>query len=137
MVHPPCPPWEILLWDSGFFACRIGRLNGGRLDAALLSAVDAWCREEAIDCLYFLADAEDPVVARTAEAAGFRLVDLRVTLDREMAALALPPVPDPAPHPTIRPARPEDLPALRRIAAAGPRHSRLYADPGFALARPH
>src|SRR5436309_8519333 len=115
MVHPPC---EVLLWDSGFFACRIGRLNGGRLDAALLPAVDAWCREEAIDCLYFLADAEDPAVARTAEAAGFRLVDLRVTLDPEMAALALPPVPPPPPIPPFPRPGPRTFP--RRRPSPGP-----------------
>jgi dTDP-4-amino-4,6-dideoxy-D-galactose acyltransferase len=124
------PLCEVLEWDSEFFGCRIGRVRGGRLDRGRLAAVEAWCRAEAIDCLYFLADSEDPETAALAEEAGFRLVDLRVTLDRETAALS-----SPEASPAIRGARPEDVPELRRIAAVSHHDSRFYADPHFDRGR--
>jgi dTDP-4-amino-4,6-dideoxy-D-galactose acyltransferase len=93
MATPPC---EVLPWDSGFFGCRVGRVLAGRLDRAGLAAVDSWCREQAIDCLYFLADSEDPATAALAEEGGFRLVDLRVTLERPLT-------PDPSPIPSPPP----------------------------------
>jgi dTDP-4-amino-4,6-dideoxy-D-galactose acyltransferase len=120
------PPCEILAWDSEFFGCRVGRVRGGTLDRERLAAIEAWLQAEAIDCVYFLADSDDPATAVLAEESGFRLVDVRVTLDRETAALILPEAAAP-----IRPARPGDLPALRRIAAASHHDSRFYADPHF------
>ena len=143
MSEPLC---EVLAWDSEFFGCRIGRIipleapieaKGGRLDPGLLAEVDAWCRAEAIDCLYFLADSGDPATAAVAEAGGFRLVDLRVTLEGPLT-------PDPSPipsrppgegRPLTRPFRPEDLSELRRIAAVSHHDSRFYADPHFDRAR--
>jgi len=129
---------EVLAWDSEFFGCRIGRLGENRLDHALLAEVDAWCRAEAIDGLYFLADSGDPATAALAEAAGFRLVDLRVTLEGPLT-------PGPSPLPSlppgeggaagIRQSRIADIPALRRIAAASHHDSRFYADPHFDRGR--
>jgi dTDP-4-amino-4,6-dideoxy-D-galactose acyltransferase len=127
MSTPPC---EILAWDSEFFSCRVGRVRGGRLDRERLAAIEAWLHAEAVDCLYFLADSGDPATAVLAEDAGFRLVDVRVTLEREMAALRLPEA-----AASIRPARPEDVPELRRIAAASHQDSRFYADPHFDRGR--
>jgi len=134
-MPPPMstPLCEVLAWDSEFFGCRVGRLAGGRLDPNLLVEVDAWCRAEAIDCLYFLADSGDPATAAVAEAGGFRLVDLRVTLEGPLT-------PDPSPipsrppgegRPLTRPFQPGDLPELRRIAALSHHDSRFYADPHF------
>jgi dTDP-4-amino-4,6-dideoxy-D-galactose acyltransferase len=131
MATPPC---EVLAWDSEFFGCRIGRVRNdhdGRLDRVRLAAVDAWCRAEQIDGLYFLAGCGDPATLALAEAGGFRLVDLRVTLDRETTALPVPAAASPA----VRPVRPEDVPELRRIAAASHQDSRFYADPHFDRAR--
>jgi dTDP-4-amino-4,6-dideoxy-D-galactose acyltransferase len=128
---------EVLAWDSELFGCRIGRLGGNRLDRAVLAEVDAWCRAEAIDCLYFLAGSGDPATAALAEEAGFRLVDLRVTLEGPLT-------PGPSPIPSlppgeggtaIRASRSEDIPALRRIAASSHRDSRFYADPHFDRGR--
>lgn len=127
METPPC---EVLAWDSEFFACRVGRVLGGRLDRARLAAVEAWCRAEAIDCLYFLAESGDPATAVLAEGAGFRLVDLRVTLGRSLAGFD-----PPEASSSVRPARGEDVPELRRIAAVSHRDSRFYADPHFGRGR--
>ena len=160
------PPCEVLAWDSEHFGCRIGRIvlgGGGCLDRERLAAVDAWCRAEAIDCLYFLADAGDPATAALAEEAGFRLVDLRVTLEGEQRPHPrplshLPPAPPPGEGrqeagsllfsplpgtgrgelgegPGVRAALPDDVPALRRIAAVSHHDSRFYADPHFDRAR--
>jgi len=127
MSTPPC---EVLPWDSEFFGCRVGRVHGGRLDRDRLAAIVAWCRAEAIDCLYFLADSGDPATAVLAEEAGFRLVDLRVTLEGVSARLDPPEVVS-----SIRPARVDDVPELRRIAAVSHHDSRFYADPHFDRGR--
>jgi dTDP-4-amino-4,6-dideoxy-D-galactose acyltransferase len=85
---------ELLAWDTRFFGHRIGRLRARAVDRELLERARRWCREEAIDCLYFLADAADPATAPLAEADGFRLVDLRVTLEGGVeSAPASPPAP--------------------------------------------
>jgi len=57
-------------------------VRGGRLNRETLAAIERWVAREAVECLYFLADPADPETAPLAEESGFRLVDLRVTLDR-------------------------------------------------------
>lgn len=127
MDADPCEP---LPWDSEFFACRVARVLGGRLDCGRLAAIEAWCRVNPIDCLYFLADPGDPATAVVAEEAGFRLVDLRVRLSRSLAGT------DPRDADSrIRPAREDDVPELRRIAAVSHHDSRFYADPHFDRGR--
>jgi ribosomal protein S18 acetylase RimI-like enzyme len=132
-----------LPWDSSFFGHRIARLRDGRLKAETLAETERWCRDERIDALYFLADVADPATAALAEAAGFRLVDVRVTLGRAVdprrtSAEGARRSEEACRTPTVdsvRPARPTDLPALRRIAAASHHDSRFYADPHFERER--
>ncbi len=124
----PEAPCVLLDWDSTFFSRRIGRLRDGSLDPETLEEVERWCRAERLDALYFLAPIDDPATAALAEAAGFRLVDVRVTLGRAIGPSA-PPTRGLAEH--VRPARSVDLPALRRIAAVSHLDSRFYADPHF------
>ncbi|HEY6323560.1 MAG TPA: GNAT family N-acetyltransferase [Thermoanaerobaculia bacterium] len=59
-------------------------MRGGRLNRETLAAIERWAARERIECLYFLADSGDPETARLAEESGFRLVDLRVTLERRL-----------------------------------------------------
>jgi ribosomal protein S18 acetylase RimI-like enzyme len=136
---------EPLAWDSEFFGRPIARVAGDRLDPGRVAEVLAWCGERAIAGLYFLAAADDPETARLAEDAGFRLVDVRLTLAR---ALGPPPAGDdlaaagrdapgaaPAGGPVaIRPTTAADLPALLPIARAAHRDSRFFADPAFPRA---
>ncbi|HXO26520.1 MAG TPA: hypothetical protein VOA80_04195, partial [Thermoanaerobaculia bacterium] len=61
-------------------------MRGGRLNRERLAAIERWVAREGIECLYFLADPGDPETAPLAEESGFRLVDLRVTLDRRLGA---------------------------------------------------
>ncbi len=124
----PCEP---LAWDSEHFGLRIARLTTGRPSADDLERARAWCAEQAIDCLYLLADAGDPAAVRRAEAAGFGLVDVRVTLERPLGAAEAADGVRGA-EVAIRPAAvPGDLPALGAIAAAAHRGTRFWNDPGF------
>lgn len=133
---PEEAPAEFLAWDSAFFGRRIGRVRGRRLTRATAAALDRWVAREGVECLYFLADSGDPETAPLAEERGFRLVDVRVTLERSGGAAAASgagraeATTGAAPART-RPATAADLPELRRIAATGHRDSRFYHDPHF------
>ncbi|HEY8504748.1 MAG TPA: GNAT family N-acetyltransferase [Gemmataceae bacterium] len=122
------PPCRCLPWDSEFFGCRIARADDPRPDADTLRRALSWCRAEGIDCLYWLADADEEC-ARLAEHFGFREVDRRVTLARR----GTPPGEgdEPVAGGIIRPCRPEDVPDLRQIAAASHTDSRFFADGRF------
>lgn len=117
------PLCRFLPWDTEFFGVRVGRVEPHRLTPASTAEILAWCRTHAIDLLYFLADFDDPDTVRLAEENRFHLVDLRVTLDRTLDATVSPPA-----TPSIRTARPDDLPALRAIASAAFRQSRFFFD---------
>jgi dTDP-4-amino-4,6-dideoxy-D-galactose acyltransferase len=116
-----------LEWDSRFFGSRIARLQRGRLDAATLNEALVWCRDNRIDCLYFLADADHAATARLAESDGFELTDIRMTFVRAIGeADALAPSSD-----GIRLASEQDLTGLRTIARTAHRDSRFYFDEHF------
>jgi dTDP-4-amino-4,6-dideoxy-D-galactose acyltransferase len=134
-------------------------VRGNRLTRETLARIERWAARESVECLYFLADAADPETAPLAEEAGFRLVDVRMTLDRRLrsggggagggrasgggagasAAGAAPAeavaVRQAAPAVALRRAAPADVPELRRIAAASHHDSRFYHDPHFDRGR--
>lgn len=122
-------PCRFLDWDSEFFGRRIASVSSPGLDRAAMDRVLEWRRRERIDCLYLLSDAGDLVTLRLAEERGFRLVDVRVTLDRTIDAAPG------AGWERIRSARPSDVPELRAIAATSHTASRFYADGRFERAR--
>ena len=118
-------PGQLLAWDSEFFGCRVARAADGRLTPASLAELLDWCRREAVDWLYFLADADDDQTVTLAEGAGFHQVDVRIELelalrDRPASASAGPS--------GVRPARESDLARLRPIAAAGHTDGRYFFD---------
>jgi RimJ/RimL family protein N-acetyltransferase len=119
----------VLDWDSAFFGRTIARLHATRLDAASLAAAQRFCAEAKVDCLYFLADADHAESVRLAQAAGFDLVDVKVTLDGDLTRLA------PPPEAGIRPFVPADVDALAAIARRSHVDSRFYYDGRFARAR--
>jgi len=120
---------ENLAWDSEFFGLRIARLLPRRLTVEIVEEAETWCRAGKIDCLYFLADSDDPHTVRIAEDRRFRFLDVRVTLARPIAPHG---GADSAVSPEmVRAFRGEDMPALRRLARASHRDSRFYADPMF------
>jgi len=128
-VEDPC---KFLDWDSEFFGYRIARFTGARLTPDLMDAVTDWCRSESIDCLYFLADSDDPPTIWLAEEHRFRLVEVRYTLERKLSDWD----PDTRPRDVkdvlIREARNEDIPIIQEIASTSYVDSRFYFDPHFS-----
>jgi dTDP-4-amino-4,6-dideoxy-D-galactose acyltransferase len=123
VAHADDAPCDLLEWDTEFWGTTIGRVRGGRLDSARLADVDGWARAHGVDCLYFLADADDPASAHAAEDGDFRLMDVRVELDRPAEAADLPE--------GVREAGASDREPLQAIAAASHGATRFYADPRF------
>ena len=117
-------PVEYLDWDSRFFGRRIARVRGHHLNDHLVAAILEWCSTQRIDCLYFLADAGDPRTVRLAERNAFDFVDIRTTFERSLEGL-------PEESTLIRPARPDDLPQLKRITGQSFSDSRFYYDSHF------
>ena len=116
-----------LPWDSEFFGRRIARLMPPTVEAESLQSALAWCQNENVECLYWLTDSGAATV-RLAEANGFYLTDVRLTLECRLPAAGLAQSPL-----TPRPAHLNDVPALRAIAQASHHDSRFYADENFPL----
>lgn len=123
-------PAELLDWDSEFFGIPVARVRGRTLDGDSAAAVEAWCAEHGVRCLYLLLDADDEESARTAEAHGFRQVDVRLTLRHDLEE-----IPEGDPRVPIRDAEPRHIHALAELAARSHRDSRFYHDPGFPKER--
>jgi dTDP-4-amino-4,6-dideoxy-D-galactose acyltransferase len=124
-----------LTWDSDFFGQRIGRINSHRLDPESVQAVLDWSQENAIDCLYFQADAGDPTSIRLAEKHGFRLTEVRLTYERHLEEWQPQPVPRDFGDVLLRPARPEDVPAIQEIARKAYTTTHFVVDPLFPAER--
>lgn len=126
-IEPPC---TYLVWDSDFFDCRIARANCHRLDDPTCKEILAWCAANRIDCLYFLADFDDPETTRVAENEKFLLADVRMTFERNTGEIPELPL-----SPVVRAAREEDLGVLRAIARKGHQDTRFYFDSHFNRAK--
>ena len=120
-----------LNWDSDFFGLRIGRVNSQRLENAQMHAALNWCRENAINCLYFMADAGDPATIRLAEEHGFRLCEVRLTYERDLKEWQPQPVPRQYGDVLIRQATAQDVPALQEIAKKAYTTTHYVTDPFF------
>jgi len=72
----------LLNWDSSFFGFKIAQLNVNSLKPEYIPEINNWCHQNAISCLYFLADFDSPESIRIAEENSFKLVDTRVELER-------------------------------------------------------
>jgi GNAT superfamily N-acetyltransferase len=122
---PSSPLCRLLEWDSQFFGRRIGRVCTERIGPAEVERIRQWSDAEGVECLYYLASAADAGSVRTAEEAGFRLTDIRMTRVRELGD-GFGATPE-----GVEPFRSEDVPALRAIARVGHRDSRFYFDGNF------
>lgn len=122
---------EFLEWDSAFFGKRIARLNLHTLEPDTLKQAFQWCREESIDCLYFLAESNDPQTIQLTELNRFHLVEVRYILERSLKNWD----PDTRLHDAmdvlIREPKPEDIEILQNIARTSYVDSRFYFDPHF------
>lgn len=119
---------QFLEWDSQLFGCRIGRANITSLTPEAISNLEAWRATHRIDCLYFLSDSADQPTTNLALANEFRLVDIRITLERQIQNSAV----ATSPATQIRKAVEADIPALREIARYNHRDSRFYNDGHFS-----
>ncbi len=127
----PTASCTYLDWDSDFFGVRIARVNAGHLAEETVAPILAWCADQAIDCLYFLADADDYATSRLAAQNDFYLVDLRVSLDRALVNGSTNGGSSDGNGSVIRPCEAADLPALKAIARTVHRDTRFYFDPRF------
>jgi len=126
-------PCVFLPWDSSFFGFRIAKVTRSKIDPASARAINAWCQEQNIRCLYFLASADDPETAVTAEAENYRLADIRLTMEQQLSApRTAKPLPE---NLSIRTAARGDLAALQTLAGSAFGLSRFYFDPGFPRQR--
>jgi dTDP-4-amino-4,6-dideoxy-D-galactose acyltransferase len=123
---------QYLEWDSQFFGARIARFEDTRLTPENAAAALAWCSENRIECVYLLTDATHAETSIIADKAGFRLVDVRMTLARDLnEPVSL----HTGAGPEIRVASARDLPELMAIARVSHHDSRFYQDPGFQDSR--
>jgi dTDP-4-amino-4,6-dideoxy-D-galactose acyltransferase len=116
-------PCRLLEWDTEFFGRRIARVEDRSLSAEGWARIQDWCHGHSVEGLYFLASSDDAASVRAAEEAGFRLVDVRMSLEWRATG------PGEAPNAPIRPAVEADIPELRAIARESHTDSRFYHDP--------
>src|ERR1700690_2732154 len=118
------PLVEELPWDSKFFGFSIGRINALRPSGAELPAAISECRSRGIRCAYLLCAGDAVASITSAVRQGFRLVDLRVTLDGKVSPTA-------AKAGGARRAKSEDFPDLSRLARTAFEQSRFFVDGRF------
>lgn len=142
MQAPGLAACRLCEWDSRFFGVRIAQITENRSTADGLATLVREADASAIDCLYFLADASDAETVRAAEQNGFALVDVRLTLQREIdsrggqrdATAGSPSAPLPG-APRIRVAEPADMPVLETLARTSHHNTRFYRDTRFDRTR--
>jgi ribosomal protein S18 acetylase RimI-like enzyme len=111
----------MLEWDSGFWRRRVARVCPG----ADHVAADRWLADHRADVAFALEPLAEVARIQLAEALGYRVTDVRVTLARPPAE------PEAYDQEGIREHRPSDLQALEKIASRAHRDSRFYADRRF------
>lgn len=121
-------PVQRLEWDSEFFGFPIARLIVSRINQQIMSQVLEEAQQEGIRCLYYEADSNDAVSIALAEANGFKLVDVRITLETASSG-DLPP--RPARDIMVREFREEEIETLARMARETSRVSRYRFDTDF------
>jgi ribosomal protein S18 acetylase RimI-like enzyme len=126
---PTTPVCEALEWDSEHFGFPIAQIATARLTDERADAVDDWCDEHGIRCLYLCANAEDAETARVAAARGFRVVDTRLIVRRTYEGIFdLPLGPEEL---SLREATGDDLDFARKLAARSHHSTRFYFDGNF------
>ncbi len=126
--------WAVQDWETAFFGIKTARVRPGRLGPGDdLAQALAQCRDDRVQVVHFLVDGDDDAAARAAEANGFHLVDVRVTLSWRAAGPSA--VGNGQDALLLRPHRPEDVPALRAIAGSSYFDTRYYHDGRYEQAQ--
>jgi ribosomal protein S18 acetylase RimI-like enzyme len=123
---------ENLPWDSDFFNLQIARIISQCVQAEELKDIFSWCHSQSVDCLYLLVDIANDETVRLAEDNGFRLVDIRVLLDRSLNTSSTSTVTE---ENNIGPVLLEEIPSLALIAETSYEDSRFYHDVNFPRER--
>lgn len=124
-------PCQVLEWDTAFFGFRIAQVAGDVLSQHQVARIEAWCEQNNVACLYFLACSNDTTTIMLAEDNHFRFVDIRMTFAQELqtargfALNAL------NPAVRIRRAQVNDIRLLQEIARKGHHDTRFFYDTGF------
>lgn len=112
ITNPKTDP-QILEWDSEFFGVRIARTDH--------PDVTQWAIDNTVGCVCLLLDADDTEGVHDAEARGFRLMDVRVTLEAKGGV----------DRPYAVPVTPDEVETIAQLARRSHRITRFYADPRF------
>ena len=126
------PRLNFLPWDSEFFGIRVGRFLPPRLKQDDLPIVQDWTRQNAIDCLYFLAEPRFPETLAAAHQGGFKFVDSRVEFELPEAQLA---TLETQTSSAVRPATAEDESVILSIARTVHTNTRFFKDSMFRRER--
>jgi dTDP-4-amino-4,6-dideoxy-D-galactose acyltransferase len=119
--------FALLDWDSQFFGVKVGSIQQEKLDDADAHAAAEWARENRVDWLYFLADAQDPETIQAAQRARFQYVGDRLELGRRLRGPLREALPDPEGI-AFREAKHTDVADLRSIAESAYEQSRFFFD---------
>jgi dTDP-4-amino-4,6-dideoxy-D-galactose acyltransferase len=124
---------QYLEWDSEFFGYRIARVKPHHLCQETTTRIMEWCSLHAIDCLYFLANADDLRTVQVVENNDFHLVDIRVTFEQQLKSV--PVLENGFVDESVRWGTSDDIPHLKTIARESHHGSRFYSDPHFPISR--
>ena len=127
LTHVPAP-CALLDWDSKFFDHRIARVLGDKLWGEQALKIEEWSSGHHVDCLYFLARADDAETIRIAESSGFAMVDIRVTFQINPLISGA----KRSEAPIIGEFEDRDLPALQSLARTLYTDTRFFNDPHFS-----
>lgn len=118
---------EPLSWDSDFFDISIARVDLNGLDSEALEAVKIEARKRGFRCLYGNLDPEPPESSVEPQRAGFRLMEVGLTLRRTTVEAVRPR------HATVRARRGRegDLPHLSDVIETLVPWGRFAVDPRF------
>ena len=120
---------QYLNWDSDFFGFRIARITVNRLSQKDLEGVKKWCDLNSIVCLYFLCDSNDAATVEIAQDNQFRLVDIRLTLEKQISNIPI--EENTIIQAVVRRSELDDVSTLRAIARVCHHDSRFYYDSNF------
>jgi len=124
-------PCKFLSWDSDFFGFRIGSISNSILNPELMVSINDWSSLNQIDCLYFLARADDVKSIRVAEDNNFHMVEIRVTYEGVLKDWNPETRPRTSEKLRVRPVHSGDIRFLQEIAGYSYPNSRWYFDPCF------
>lgn len=122
------PPCRFLDWDSEHFGFPIAQLDSDCLTPELIARANAWCENQSVRCLYFLADPVNPNLVALASQFSFEFVDARMSLSTTQLPDTLAMQHGPI-H--IGLASQDDLPALENLASKTHRNTRFFSDIRF------